>query len=116
MAPRQTARRLLVAAPALALAFAVTACSPPNEQPGDPDAPYTLPTYTGDADAPDTEATADTEDGDDAEATTTVEVTDVEVVDELDVIEGGPLEGAPGEEDIVVEVPFEELPGGVPAQ
>lgn len=49
MAPRQTARRLLVAAPALALAFAVAACSPPNEQPADPDAPYTLPTYTEDA-------------------------------------------------------------------
>lgn len=113
MAPRQTARRLLVAAPALALAFAVTACSPPGEEPGDPDAPYTLPTYTGDPDAPDAEATADTED---AEATTTVEVTDVEVVEDAEVIEGGPLEGAPGENDIVVEVPFEELPGGVPAQ
>ncbi|MDX2356133.1 hypothetical protein [Dietzia sp. PP-33] len=51
MAPRQTARRLLVAVPALALAFAVTACTPPNEEPADPDAPYTLPTYTGDAEA-----------------------------------------------------------------
>ena len=112
MAPRQTARRLLVAAPALAIAFAVTACSPPGEQPADPDAPYTLPTYTGDADAPDTAS----EDAADAGATTTVEVTDVEVVEELDVIEGGPLEGAPGEEDVVVEVPFEELPGGAPAQ
>lgn len=51
MAPRQTARRLMVAVPAFALAFAVTACSPPNEQPADPDAPYTLPTYTGEADS-----------------------------------------------------------------
>ncbi|KAA0918793.1 hypothetical protein [Dietzia sp. ANT_WB102] len=49
MAPRQTARRLLVAAPALALAFAVAACSPPNEQPAEADAPYTLPSYTEDA-------------------------------------------------------------------
>ncbi len=48
MAPRQTARRLLVAAPALLLALGVAACSPPNEQPADPDTPYTLPTYTGD--------------------------------------------------------------------
>ena len=32
MAPRQTARRILVAAPALALAFAVAACSP-NQEP-----------------------------------------------------------------------------------
>lgn len=47
MAPRQTARRLLVAAPALAIAaLAVTACSPPNQQPADPDASYTLPTYS----------------------------------------------------------------------
>ena len=46
MAPRQTARRLLVAAPALALALGLAACSPPNEQPADPDAPYTLPSYT----------------------------------------------------------------------
>ncbi|MGN0101840.1 hypothetical protein [Dietzia sp. CH92] len=46
MAPRQTARRLLVAAPALALAFAVAACSPPNQQPAEADAPYTLPTYS----------------------------------------------------------------------
>ena len=45
MAPRQTARRILVAAPALALAFAVAACSP-NQEPADPDAPYTLPTYS----------------------------------------------------------------------
>lgn len=45
-----------------------------------------------------------------------MEVTDVEVVEDAEVIEGGPLEGAPGENDIVVEVPFEELPGGVPAQ
>ncbi|GAA1740153.1 hypothetical protein SAMN06265174_103111 [Dietzia kunjamensis subsp. schimae] len=49
MAPRQTARRLLVAAPVLALAFAVAACSPPNEQPAEADAPYTLPSYTEDA-------------------------------------------------------------------
>lgn len=47
MAPRQTARRLLVAAPALAIAaLAVTACSPPNQQPADSDASYTLPTYS----------------------------------------------------------------------
>ena len=57
MAPRQTARRLLVAAPALALALAVTACSPPNEQPADPDAPYTLPTYSEEAE-PTTSSTA----------------------------------------------------------
>lgn len=49
MAPRQTARRLLVAVPALALALGVTACSPPNQQPADPDAPYTLPTYSEEA-------------------------------------------------------------------
>ena len=49
MAPRQTVRRLLVAAPALALALAVAACSPPNEQPAEADAPYTLPSYTEDA-------------------------------------------------------------------
>ena len=54
MAPRQTARRLLVAAPALLLALGVTACSPPNEQPADPDAPYTLPTYYEDAKPPTT--------------------------------------------------------------
>lgn len=59
MAPRQTVRRLLVAAPALALALAVTACSPPNEQPADPDAPYTLPSYTDEAGSttPDAEPT-----------------------------------------------------------
>ena len=57
MAPRQTARRLLVAAPALALALAVTACSPPNEQPAEPDAPYTLPTYSEEA-QPTTSSTA----------------------------------------------------------
>lgn len=54
MAPRQTARRLLVAAPALLLALGVTACSPPNEQPADPDAPYTLPSYSEDPKPPTT--------------------------------------------------------------
>ncbi|HJC60102.1 MAG TPA: hypothetical protein H9755_07205 [Candidatus Dietzia intestinigallinarum] len=54
MAPRQTARRLLVAAPALALALGVTACSPPNEQPADPDAPYTLPSFSEDPEPPTT--------------------------------------------------------------
>lgn len=49
MAPRQTVRRLLVAVPALAIALGVTACSPPNEQPADADAPYTLPTYSEEA-------------------------------------------------------------------
>ncbi|MCT1514912.1 hypothetical protein [Dietzia cercidiphylli] len=83
MAPRQTARRLMVAVPAFALAFAVTACSPPNEQPADPDAPYTLPTYTGEADS-EAEENAD---------------------------EVGGAEGAvEGEEDILVEVPVEEQP------
>lgn len=57
MAPRQTARRLLVAAPALAIAaLAVTACSPPNEKPADPDAPYTLPTYSEEPKATTSEA------------------------------------------------------------
>lgn len=58
MAPRQTARRLLVAAPALVLALGVTACSPPNEQPADPDAPYTLPSYTLDPTTPTTTSIA----------------------------------------------------------
>ena len=87
MAPRQTARRLMVAVPALALAFAVTACSPPNEQPADPDAPYTLPTYTGEA-------------GSEAE----------ENADETQA-EGVEGEGAvEGEEDLLVEVPVGEQP------
>lgn len=47
MAPRQSARRLLAVAPAVAAAALVlTACYPPNEQPADPDHEYTLPTYT----------------------------------------------------------------------
>ena len=47
MTSRQYARRLLVAAPALALtALAAAACTPPHEQPADPDAPYTLPSYS----------------------------------------------------------------------
>lgn len=58
MAPRQTARRLLVAAPALLLALGVAACSPPNEQPADPDTPYTLPTYSEDPAPPTTTAPA----------------------------------------------------------
>ena len=81
MAPRQTARRLLVAVPALALALGVAACSPPNEQPADADAPYTLPTYTGEAEpgsAPETEG--DPSDGSaeglHGEATTPAEPTD----------------------------------------
>ena len=86
MAPRQTARRLLVAAPVLALALAVTACTPPNEQPADPDAPYTLPTYTGEAEAE--EATPDAEgdpsdgspEGAPGEATTPAEPTDESAV------------------------------------
>ena len=66
MAPRQTARRLLVAAPALALtAFAVTACSPPNEKPADSDAPYTLPTYSEEP-----KATSETTTTSEAEETT----------------------------------------------
>ncbi|GAA1716696.1 hypothetical protein [Dietzia cercidiphylli] len=87
MAPRQTARRLIVAVPAFALAFAVTACTPPNEQPADPDAPYTLPTYTGEADS--------------------------EAEENADEVEGaeGAVEGAvEGEEDILVEVPVEDQP------
>lgn len=87
MAPRQTARRLMVAVPAFALAFAVTACSPPNEQPADPDAPYTLPTYTGEADS-------------EAE----------ENADEVEVeVEGAEGEGA-AEEEILVEVQVEQQP------
>ena len=85
MAPRQTARRLMVAVPAFALAFAVTACTPPNEQPADPDAPYTLPTYTGEA-------------GSEAE-------------ENADETQAEGVEGAvEGEEDILVEVPVEEQP------
>ena len=74
MAPRQTARRLLVAAPALALAFTVAACSPPNEQPAEADAPYTLPSYTEDAKpttsipAPQETTPADSAEGDATEA------------------------------------------------
>ncbi|AWH93045.1 hypothetical protein [Dietzia lutea] len=74
MAPRQTARRILVAAPALALAFAVAACSP-NQEPADPDAPYTLPTYTEDAVPhsviPETQETDDPDTIEDFEAGTT---------------------------------------------
>ena len=69
MAPRQTARRLLAAAPVLALALAVTACSPPNESPADPDAPYTLPTYSEEATSTTPEAESTTAD----ETTTPVE-------------------------------------------
>lgn len=75
MAPRQTARRLLVAAPALALAFAVAACSPPNEQPAEADAPYTLPSYTEDAhpttSVPATEETTAVDSAEDFEGGTT---------------------------------------------
>ncbi|MFN3600245.1 MAG: hypothetical protein ACK4M5_12210 [Dietzia cercidiphylli] len=85
MAPRQTARRLMVAVPALALAFAMTACTPPNEEPADPDAPYTLPTYTE-------------EPGSEAE----------ENADEAEV-EGAEGE-VEGEDVVVVEVPVEEQP------
>ena len=48
MAPRTTARRLLVAAPAVALvALAATACHPPHEKASDePNADYTLPSFT----------------------------------------------------------------------
>lgn len=83
MAPRQTARRLLVAAPALALAFAVAACSPPNEQPADADAPYTLPSYT-----------------EDAEPTTSIPATqETTAVDGAEDFEPGTTEpGVPGEE------------------
>jgi len=50
MTSRQTARRLLVAAPALALtALAAGACHPPNEKPSDSDASYTLPSYSEEA-------------------------------------------------------------------
>ncbi|AWH96521.1 hypothetical protein [Dietzia psychralcaliphila] len=87
MAPRQTARRLMVAVPALALAFAVSACTPPNEQPADPDAPYTLPTYT---EEPGSEAEAD------AEEAAVEDAEDEAAVD--------------GEEVVVVEVPVEEQP------
>lgn len=80
MAPRQTARRLLVAAPALALALAVTACSPPNEEPADPNAPYTLPTYSEEAEA----NTSEEEHSSAGETTTVVETTTV-------------FQGAPGE-------------------
>lgn len=80
MAPRQTARRLLVAAPALALALAVTACSPPNEEPADPNAPYTLPTYSEEAEAPTPEA----EHSSAGETVTVVETTTV--------VEGAPAE------------------------
>ncbi|HMT49794.1 hypothetical protein [Dietzia sp. UBA5065] len=92
MAPRQTARRLLVAAPALALALAVTACSPPNEQPANPDAPYTLPTYSEEPKATE------------AEQTTTGETTTA--------LEGAESEGvAPqGAEGTAVQVPGQPAP------
>ena len=76
MAPRQTARRILVAAPALALAFAVAACSP-NQEPADPDAPYTLPTYSEESapapatSIPETQETDDPDTIQDFEAGTT---------------------------------------------
>lgn len=93
MAPRQTARRLLVAAPALALtALAVTACSPPNEQPADPDAPYTLPTYTEESKA--------------SEKNTTT--TNESAKDEASVEGGEGGETLPnGETDVLVDVPVE---------
>ena len=92
MAPRQTARRLIVAVPAFALAFAVTACSPPNEQPADPDAPYTLPTYTGEAGS---------------EAEENADETQAEGVEGEGVEGEGAVEG---EEDLLVEVPVGEQP------
>src|SRR5699024_6111023 len=62
MAPRQTARRLLIAVPAVALtALATAACSPPNEQPADADAPYTLPTYSEENEATSTQETTSPE-------------------------------------------------------
>ncbi|MBS7547904.1 hypothetical protein [Dietzia massiliensis] len=74
MAPRQTARRILVAGPALALAFAVAACSP-NQEPADPDAPYTLPTYSEESaphsSIPETQETDDPDTIEDFEAGTT---------------------------------------------
>lgn len=90
MAPRQTARRLLVAAPALALtALAVTACSPPNEEPADPDAPYTLPTYTEEPKASEKHTTTTNESARDEAA-----------------VEGG--EVLPnGETDVLVDIPVE---------
>lgn len=93
MAPRQTARRLLVAAPALALALAVTACSPPNEQPADPDAPYTLPTYTEEAGSPSPEAHTNAE-----ETNTEVEV-EVEVTEDVAVEVPGQGQPAAGQVD-----------------
>jgi len=84
MAPRQTARRLLVAAPALALALGVSACSPPNEQPAAPDAPYTLPTYTGEAgsgSSPEGDPAGGDEEGLHSEATTAVPTTPGQPVD-----------------------------------
>lgn len=88
MAPRQTARRLMVAVPAFALAFAMTACTPPGEEPADPDAPYTLPTYTGEADA---------------------EAEDAAVVEGAEV-EGAEVEVVEVEEDVLVEVPVGDQP------
>lgn len=113
MAPRQTARRLLVAAPALALAFAVAACSPPNEQPAEADAPYTLPSYS-----------------EDAKPTTSIpETQETTAVDSAEDFQGGTTAtGIPGEggdegggqattDDGLVVVPGAEQPaGGAPAQ
>ena len=89
MAPRQTVRRLLVAVPALALALGVTACSPPNEQPADADAPYTLPTYSEEAEH--TTAHEEPEAAEDSEATEGTE--GAEGTD----AEGAPAAGVPAE-------------------
>ena len=101
MAPRQTARRLLVAAPALALALGVSACSPPSEQPAAPDAPYTLPTYTGEAGAgssPEGDPADGDEEGLHREATTAAPTTPGQPVEgEQTPAEGGAAPATPAQ-------------------
>jgi len=98
MAPRQTARRLLVAAPALALALGVSACSPPSEQPAAPDAPYTLPTYTGSESSPEGDAAHGDEEGLHREATTAVPTTPGQPVDgEQTPVEGESAPATPAQ-------------------
>lgn len=108
MAPRQTVRRLLVAAPALALALAVTACSPPNEQPADPDAPYTLPSYTDEPGSatPEAEPTAA-----DEQATVGEQATADEQA--TSGVEGEPATAVPGQEQPAAE---QGVPTAPPAQ
>ncbi|HJC29763.1 MAG TPA: hypothetical protein H9759_10245 [Candidatus Dietzia intestinipullorum] len=107
MAPRQTARRLLIAVPAVALtALATAACSPPNEQPADADAPYTLPTYSEENEATSTQETTSPEGAADE--------SEGEQVDEGMPGEG---EGMPGAEGAVpgAEAPVEGAAPGGPA-